>query len=226
MRELSVCQSQRHEHLKRTHVIRSKAKKRCDQELPACGRCIRLGKACGGYRDVSDLIFKNETANVTRRASSQSEASHSGAASSYVTRQPSPEKETRAKQFFFRQFVTPSKLSFLEGISPDEFLMKPILACALAAMANRANDPQGREEARRYYVEAITGTNVALRHPRRVKEDNTLVSVCLLSIYEVRYNAEDLRSWIMGVVFSRSKTNREMHQRMGLNVFQGTLVCP
>lgn len=160
---------------------------------------MRRGKACGGYRDLTDLIFKNETASVTRRASSQSEASQSAAASSSVTRQPSPEKETRARQFFFEQFVTPSYLSFLEGVSPDEFLMKPILACALMAMANRADDSRGREEARRYYVEAITATNTALRNSRRVKEDNTLVAVSLLSLYEVRLPTPNSRRLYMAL---------------------------
>lgn len=134
-------------------------------------------------------MFRNETASVTRRASNQSEGSQSASQSgpsSCGTRQPSPEKETVAKQFFFNEFVTPSHLSFLEGLSPDEFLIKPIIACALAAIANRENDVRGREVARRYYVEAITATNAALPHPRRVKEDNTLVSVYLLSIFEVR----------------------------------------
>jgi hypothetical protein len=162
-----------------------KAKKRCDQALPACERCIRLGKACGGYRDLNDLIFKNETASVARRASSQSETSQSGTTSSSGTRQPSPEKETMAKKFFFSQFVTASHLSFLDGVSPDNFLMKPIMACAVGAMANRENDARKREQARGYYIEAITATNAALRHPRKVKEDNTIVAVSLLSVFEV-----------------------------------------
>lgn len=121
---------------------------------------------------------------MTRRASSQSEASHSGASSS-TTRQPSPEKETAARKFFFAQFVTASHLSFLEGVSPDEFLLKPILACAMAVIANREDDSRGKELARRYYVDAITATNAALRHPRKVKEDNTIVAVSLLSVFEV-----------------------------------------
>lgn len=70
-------------------------------------------------------------------------------------------------------------------MSPDDFLMKPIMACALGAMANRDNDARGKELARRYYVEAITATNTALRHPRKVKEDNTIVAVSLLSVFEV-----------------------------------------
>lgn len=133
---------------------------------------------------MSDLMFRNETASVARRASGQSEPEGAGQSSS-STRQGTPEIEITAKRLFFDQFVTSGHLSFLEGVSPDEFLLKPILACALVALANRNNDDSGREIARQYYVEAITATNSALRHPRRVKEDNTLVAVCLLSMFEV-----------------------------------------
>ena len=48
----------------------SKAKKRCDQGNPRCERCTRLGKPCGGYRDLNDLIFKDETSSTARRAGS------------------------------------------------------------------------------------------------------------------------------------------------------------
>lgn len=194
MRELSVRlrKTKLHKGSALTKANYSKAKKRCDQELPACGRCVRLGKACGGYRDLSGLIFKNETANVTRRASSQSgnsqsEASQSAASSSAATtRNPSPEKESTARSFFFSQFVTASHLSFLDSVSVDEFLSKPIVACATAVMANRENDTKAKEAARRSYVEAITATNAALRHPRKVREDNTLVAVSLLAVFEVK----------------------------------------
>lgn len=160
-----------------------KSKKSCDERLPACSRCVRLGKACGGYRNVSDLIFRNETENVARRASAQSD--HGGAGPAPPPRQSTPEIQTVATQFFFEQIVTPTHLAYLEGITPDDFLLKPIMACALMAMANRDNDERRREVARAYYVEAITATNTALRHSRRVKEDNTLVAVSLLSMFEV-----------------------------------------
>ena len=143
-----------------------------------------MGKACGGYRDVADLIFKDETENVARRAGSQSEANASGPSTS-TTRPSSPEIETEAKQFFFKEFVTADHLLSLEGISPHELLLKPIVACALAAMANRDDDGNRRELPRRYYVEAITATNAALRNPQSAIRDNTLVSVYLLSIFEV-----------------------------------------
>ena len=59
------------------------------------------------------------------------------------------------------------------------------MACAVGAMANRENDARKKEQARGYYVEAITATNAALRHPRKVNEDNTIVAVSLLSVFEV-----------------------------------------
>ncbi|KXT14616.1 hypothetical protein AC579_3653 [Pseudocercospora musae] len=42
-----------------------KAKKRCDQALPSCDRCARLAKSCGGYRDIADLMFKDESKSIT-----------------------------------------------------------------------------------------------------------------------------------------------------------------
>ncbi|TKA83385.1 hypothetical protein B0A55_01010 [Friedmanniomyces simplex] len=86
-------------------------------------------------------------------------------------------------------------MSFLEGVVPDEFLLKPIVACGLAAIANRENDPDGREVARRYYIEAIAATNTTLRHPRQVKEDNTLIAVALLGCFE-RLNWESNSSML------------------------------
>jgi hypothetical protein len=130
-------------------------------------------------------MFRDQSASVARRASGQSEASAS-AASGPSTRQPSPDRETVARAFFFEHFVTSSHLAFLEGVTPDEFLQKAITACGLAGLSNRENDPKGHEMARTAYVDAISATNVALRHRRRVKEDNTLVAVFLLGVFEVQ----------------------------------------
>jgi hypothetical protein len=102
---------------------------------------------------MNSLIFKNETEAVARRASSQSESGGASSSSAAPTRQASPDKEAVAKAFFFREFVTATQLSFLDSAGLDEFLLKPILACALAAMANRDGDVRGREASRRSYVE-------------------------------------------------------------------------
>lgn len=166
----------------------SKAKKRCDQGLPSCERCVRLGKRCGGYRDLTDLIFINETSSVARRTCSTplSESSRRSPTSlPPLTRQPSPSKDELAKQFFSDHFVTPHHLPFLLGVPLNDFLLKPVMACALAAMANREKCQGGRERSRRFYVDALTATNAAIRDSRRIKEDDTLIAVCLLSCYEV-----------------------------------------
>ncbi|GIZ42263.1 hypothetical protein CKM354_000553800 [Cercospora kikuchii] len=48
-----------------------KAKKRCDLEQPACTRCIKLKKTCGGYRDVSQLQIQDESQAVILKANRQ-----------------------------------------------------------------------------------------------------------------------------------------------------------
>jgi len=131
-------------------------------------------------------MFRDQTATVTRRASALSDSSASASGSGTLTRQPTPEKEILARSFFFRHFVTANHLTFLEGVSPDEYLLKSITACGLAALANKGNDVAGREMARRHYIQAISATNSALQHPRKVREDNTLISVFLLGVFEVR----------------------------------------
>jgi hypothetical protein len=162
----------------------SKAKKACDQQLPACGRCVRLNKACGGYRDLNALIFKNETASFVRRASSQSESAATSSTAS--TRQPSPpDRESLARSFFFREFVIPMRMSFLEETKLDAFLLAPVLACAYEVLSNRDGDVRSRELSRQFYVQAIHATQKALRDANRVMEDRTLTAVCLLAIYEV-----------------------------------------
>ena len=145
-----------------------------------------MGKTCGGYRDVSDLLFRDESKIVSQRVSAINEASSSTPA--LPPRQPSPEKETVARTFFFNHFVTPAHLAALEDITLDAFLSKPILACAFAVISNRNNnDAPTQALARRHYGDAIVATNLALRHPQRVKEDNTLIAVFLLGIFEVRW---------------------------------------
>ncbi|CAK4032486.1 Hypothetical predicted protein [Lecanosticta acicola] len=128
-------------------------------------------------------MFRDQSEDLTRRLGGiVTEASSS--ASGCFTRQPSPDQYTIARNFFFDQFVTPAHLSFLDGVDPDDFLIQPILACALAVIANRHEDARGKELARQHYIAAIGSTNVALGHPRRVKEDSTLIAVFLLGVFE------------------------------------------
>lgn len=40
----------------------------CDEARPTCGNCAKSGRDCPGYPDEFDLIFRNETKAVKRRA--------------------------------------------------------------------------------------------------------------------------------------------------------------
>lgn len=39
----------------------------CDQRQPACFKCEKLGKHCPGYRNLDDVLFRDESERVTRK---------------------------------------------------------------------------------------------------------------------------------------------------------------
>ncbi|KAJ5081628.1 hypothetical protein NUU61_009892 [Penicillium alfredii] len=42
-------------------------KRRCDQQLPHCGQCIRARQKCPGYRDEWELVFRDQTDRTIKR---------------------------------------------------------------------------------------------------------------------------------------------------------------
>ncbi|KAK4923917.1 hypothetical protein LTR49_008862 [Elasticomyces elasticus] len=188
-------------------------------------------KACqrvNGYRDLNDLMFRDQTSSVTRKASARSNtgtsSNSSEAGGSLLSRQPSLSTETVASAFFFEHFVTNTHLSFLEGFTPDDFLLKPIVAIGLAAIANRENDTNGQEIARRYYVEALAATNAALRHPIKVREDSTIMAVALLSCFERLNWDSSASSWEHHVAGATQvlqlRTRSQLRTTLGRKIFR------
>ncbi|PWY72183.1 hypothetical protein BO94DRAFT_252030 [Aspergillus sclerotioniger CBS 115572] len=43
-------------------------RRRCDMTKPSCGQCLRAGAECTGFRDVHSLRFRNQSAQVIRKA--------------------------------------------------------------------------------------------------------------------------------------------------------------
>ncbi|KAJ5085245.1 hypothetical protein N7532_010016 [Penicillium argentinense] len=62
---------------------------RCDEARPACAQCIRTNRQCPGYRDQLELIFRDVTAHVARKAITSSSASSSSASAASA---PDPHK--------------------------------------------------------------------------------------------------------------------------------------
>ncbi|KAI3573532.1 C6 zinc finger protein [Fusarium oxysporum f. sp. albedinis] len=44
-----------------------KLHKKCDERHPDCSRCVKSGKKCAGYRNKSDLMFRDETARTEEK---------------------------------------------------------------------------------------------------------------------------------------------------------------
>lgn len=53
-----------------------KKKIRCDQVPNGCTNCLRSKKACPGYRNQIDLMFRDESKHVIRKAQAKSEAAY------------------------------------------------------------------------------------------------------------------------------------------------------
>nr|KMM72429.1 hypothetical protein CPAG_08723 [Coccidioides posadasii RMSCC 3488] len=62
---------------------------RCDQSEPSCGQCLRANHICPGYRDQLDLLFRDETPKVTRKARTTSKHAALGRFQSSVADQSS-----------------------------------------------------------------------------------------------------------------------------------------
>ncbi|KAG6016754.1 hypothetical protein E4U43_003188 [Claviceps pusilla] len=53
---------------------------RCDQKEPACGQCDKRRQTCPGYRNMVDLMFRDESHHVIKRATSISTSTAAAAA--------------------------------------------------------------------------------------------------------------------------------------------------
>jgi hypothetical protein len=72
-----------------------------------------------------------------------------------------------------------------------------MLAVGLASYAHTAKAPSLMDNARRQYVKAVQLTNEALKSPKDVKEDSTLVAIMILGIFEAVTGSKSasLKNW-------------------------------
>ena len=102
---------------------------------------------------------------------------------SSLERALTPAFEVRGLAFFDAFFV------LVDGPAVRDDLGDTLISCmravGLAGLSNYARASEMRREARRLYLEAIQHINAALRSPTQAKEDSTLLSVTILSQFEV-----------------------------------------
>ena len=205
-------------------------KLQCDQAPDGCSQCVKVNRKCPGYRDQLDLMFRNESNDVVRKAkakeakikqgSLKSSATSSLVSSSAVAFVPdsgdffeivqredhhfpnflpptfsiAPTIEERATGFFFSNFVigvhgpTRGHLDHLENVyntdDMDDNLLASMKAVGLAGYSHVAHAPQLIKDARQEYMKALRLTNLALRSPKDVKKDSTLLAIMILGIFE------------------------------------------
>lgn len=187
----------------------------CDEKRPQCSRCLRLNICCPGYRDLGDLIFRDESARIVRKTSPSAPVKlcfvkePQGALAedlrvSWLTRStavivaaPSSSIEELGECFFFTRYVYSNPTATTSTIyawlresyvnnSGAGVLRSAITALALAAICNISYAPRIESRAIHNHQRALKIVQRSLSKRGANIEDSTLMAAMLLSQYEVR----------------------------------------
>ncbi|PKS10301.1 hypothetical protein jhhlp_002052 [Lomentospora prolificans] len=110
----------------------------CDQRMPGCRMCEKHNRICPGYRNIVDLMFRDESEHVIRRATkSRSRASRpkSTSPTSGTQKKKGTQRQERRARSAARGSVSPSIASAVSG-SPDNE-MPGIPSPGLASIQHR-----------------------------------------------------------------------------------------
>ncbi|KAL2813214.1 hypothetical protein BDW59DRAFT_178279 [Aspergillus cavernicola] len=168
-----------------------KRRKKCDEDRPACSRCLKAGRVCLGYRSDDELRFRHRI--VPGNAPVQS---------------PSPsinEISTTedAVGFFLNQYVicsTDPRVSrgFLDGLPsllatahPSSDLVQAVEIVAWTSLGNQLARPDLLARARRQYVSLLRTFQVLLQSCQLLAPTmEALVIAILLGLYEIVSSGE------------------------------------
>lgn len=159
------------------------------------------GKTCPGYRDIAELVFRNQNHWVEQKMKKR--ALQHGISSSTplvgpvrkdseVPRSCSMEPEYYAVNGFYREYTVQTGymriLDFLpdmcETIAIPECLRSALQATTLAAMAQRLARRDLLLRSRARFGMALRAVGRLIQDPRTAKDDSVLVSVFLFGIYK------------------------------------------
>ncbi|KAI0468988.1 hypothetical protein F4859DRAFT_193075 [Xylaria cf. heliscus] len=196
------------------HACR-RMKVKCDEAKPHCGRCMKAGRVCPGYRDVNQVVFRPINTEMTPKAKSScllrtwaahGSPDHSNAvvvgSVSFVPRlltQPTERWEMKATaHFLYHYSLAPTKgspgyLAFLPDLlckkSGSGYLKSGVLAAGYASLANITGLGHLERTARKHYGETLRSVSIALRNPAEASSDAALTTIVLLQMYEAINNA-------------------------------------
>lgn len=172
----------------------------CDRRRPSCSQCLRVHQECSGYRDPNSLRVYDQTQEVAQKARARQAGARKSKSTSPQQSAPPVEispppisDDDRAMSHIFTYWVGTDKnqgmLSFLPSLlhlTHSSAVEAAAKAVGFASMTGMQMMPQSKHSAQEAYGMALRATNNALQDPYLAKSDSTLVSVILLSYYEVR----------------------------------------
>ncbi|KAL2862427.1 Zn(II)2Cys6 transcription factor [Aspergillus lucknowensis] len=171
---------------------------KCDERKPRCLKCEKSNRVCPGYRDLGDVLFRDESSRALRLARRVSTTSSlkldQGRETIYYN--PSLPVQELAAGFFFSKYNTYDgpylantpcdwlSQSYLDGTS-CEALRAAVEAVGMAGLANTSYAPQIASRSRERYCIALSELNDALLDPTAAAADTTLMAVILLGLFEI-----------------------------------------
>jgi len=202
---------------------------KCDFLTPSCSQCSRAGRTCSGYRDPSDLIFRDQTRGLAvKHRKACAAASKSGpnevvttstSIASTKSREPvqlpvdsaiyldlTTSGEEQATCYFFKNYVlddvcTHLSFEYLLDIYNSELvgsaLADSIVSLGSVGLAHFWKSPDMRIDAQRKYNSAVRLISSKLRNIETAKEDQTLITIMLLGLYETNTcdSPQSMKSW-------------------------------
>ncbi|KAL2816473.1 hypothetical protein BJX63DRAFT_441558 [Aspergillus granulosus] len=166
---------------------------KCDERKPSCLKCESSNRSCPGYRDLTAISFRDESARVIRKTRQR------GASASYgrtITCNPSPCTEDLAAGFFFSMYniyngpyfsmVSRDWLCEIYVNDPTcDVLRAAIEAVGMAGLSNTSYAPHLAVQAQARYGKALSALDGALQDPCVATRDTTLMTVILLGLFEL-----------------------------------------
>ncbi|KAJ5645727.1 hypothetical protein N7507_011738 [Penicillium longicatenatum] len=183
-----------------------KRKIACDQQKPACNRCTRSNRVCGGYEKDRVFVLVQpavEKTHIYLKPSSDPQTEDSPESSTPDSSPPateihrqlihgSIERHNLVQAFlsncFPSQWVTTSPRSWIPLLAelPTKAKTLEISAAAVAASAigNMFHMPGLVKTGHKYYTQGLRQLQRALHDPLLMREDETLAACMALSLYE------------------------------------------
>ncbi|KAH8686185.1 hypothetical protein BGZ61DRAFT_392772 [Ilyonectria robusta] len=174
-----------------------KRKLRCDLKLESCGQCQRAKIVCHGYRNLQDLVFRDETDAARHKVLARSR--HYPAEASCLPFSLwglSMDMTTCCRETFFSLYLTGFSHSYTSLVTlytqapATGHLACSVDAVSLAFTAVQFESQEIMSFAKKRYVAAIQNLGQALRDPKALESNEVLQSVLVLDVYEKLSNRE------------------------------------